>query len=120
MRAILATILAFAALQLAACAQMAWIRPDTTPEQAEADLAHCGEEAWREASYRTWAYQSLTPVMTRDAFGRPYFIPFGPFLRSPFDDRFFEEHRLAQFCMRAKGYALTIQPSPRAASTGSP
>ena len=106
MRAILATILAFAALQLTACAQMAWIRPDATPEQAQQDLAHCEEEAWREASYRTWAYQSLTPVMTRDAFGRPYFMPFGPFLRSAFDDRFFEEHRLAQFCMRAKGYAL--------------
>jgi hypothetical protein len=36
----------------------------------------------------------------------PGSTPFSPFLRSPFDDRFFEEHRLAQFCMRAKGYAL--------------
>ena len=95
-----------AALLLAACAQMAWVRPDATPEQVEQDVADCDEMAWREASYRAWAYQPLSPAVVRDSSGRPYFIPFDPFVRSPFDDRFFEEHRLSHFCMRAKGYAL--------------
>jgi hypothetical protein len=98
--------IAFAVLQLAGCAQMAWVRPDATPEQVQQDLAQCDEMAWREASYRAWAYQPLTPAVVRDSFGRPYFIPFDSLVRSPFDDRFFEEHRLSHFCMRAKGYDL--------------
>lgn len=106
---------AFAALQLAACAPMAWVRPDATPEQVQQDLAHCDEEAWREASYRSWMHQPLTPVVALDPLGRSYYMPFGPFVRSPFDDRFFEEHRLTHFCMRAKGYALqAAQPKDAA------
>lgn len=99
-------IVAFAALQFAGCAQMAWVRPDATAQQVQQDLAHCDEEAWREASYRAWAYQPLTPMVVRDSLGRPYYMPFGPVVRTPFDDRFFEEHRLSHFCMRAKGYEL--------------
>lgn len=114
-------ILAAALAGLTACTSMAWVRPDATPEQVQQDLAHCDEEAWREAAWRSSFWQPLGPVWVRDAWGRPFYLPYDPFIRSPFDDRFFEEHRLSDFCMRAKGYRLvTIQPSPEAASGGKP
>ena len=49
--------------------------------------------------------------------------PYSPF-GDPFGDRYFEESRLTDFCMRAKGYELVpadkIQPSPEGASSGKP
>ena len=111
-------------LALNGCAPLYWVRPDTPPEQLEADLAHCQQEAWREASWRSSFYRPLGPTLLYDLHGRPYRVwPYTPF-SDPFGDRFFEESRLAQFCMRAKGYDLVpadrIQPSPEGASAGKP
>ena len=116
-----------ALILLGACTPMQWVRDEaTTPAQLDADAAYCQEEAWREARFRAWAWTPL-PVLARDAFGRPFITrPYSPFA-DPFGDPFFEEGRLAQFCMRAKGYRLepvdkaeTIQPSPENASGGKP
>lgn len=105
---------------LAACTPMQWVKEDVTPAQAEADAAHCQQEAWREAQFRSWAYRPFSPILLRDPAGRPYVAWNGPFF-DPYGERFMEESRLAQFCMRAKGYRLeTIQPSPEKASEGKP
>ena len=99
--------LAAAAVALCACTPMQWVREGgVVPEPAalENDSAGCRQLAWSEAQYRAWAYRPF-PYVSRDAFGRsyvawPYGYPYG------YRDPFFEEARLMNFCMRAKGYEL--------------
>jgi len=63
-------------------------------------------QAWREAQYRAFYYRPYGPFAGRGSFGRPFLgWPYGP-SSYPFGDPFLEETRLADFCMRAKGYEL--------------
>lgn len=127
MRPVIPTSLALAAFSLSACTPMQWVREGAVPapEALEQDSTACRQQAWREAQYRAWAYRPMMPIVTRNAFGRSYAVwPYGPY---PFGDPFFEEGRLADFCMRAKGYELvpvekaeTIQPSSGSSPTGKP
>src|SRR5262245_8228521 len=109
-----------ALLLLAGCAPMQWIKDGEPAEPAalEKDSAFCRQEAWREAQYRAWAYRPIAPVVTRDRFGRSTFVgwPYAPYAY-PFGDPFFDEARLADFCMRAKGYELVPAP-PKPAAAG--
>jgi hypothetical protein len=121
---------------------MEWVKPDASPEEANQDAMICQQEAWREARLRSWYYRPIGPMVARDAAGRPFVSwPAGAF-GGPFDDPFMEEGRLAQFCMRAKGYELvpsdkvqrppqeymqrdgkpaeTIHPSPSGTPSGKP
>jgi hypothetical protein len=87
-------------------------------------MEQCQLQAWREASWRAWVYSPFGPSVVHDMHGRRVLIwPYSPF-SDPFGDRFFEETRLAHFCMRAKGYELLpadkIQPSPGGAPAGKP
>jgi hypothetical protein len=116
-------LLAFV-LALAGCTPLHWVKPDASPVQLEQDMALCQQEAWREASWRSWFYRPLGPTWMQDLQGRRLLVfPHTPF-NDPFGERFFEESRLAHFCMRAKGYELvpadTIQPSPAGGSAGKP
>ncbi len=79
---------------------MDWVRPDATPEQLAADTQQCEQEAWREVNYYYAGYTPFGPWMYR---GDPFFHPVGPFF-NPYYDLTLEEQRLANFCMRAKGY----------------
>jgi hypothetical protein len=115
-----AHILSFgAALLLGGCTPMQWVKTDMTPEQFRADAQYCQQEAWREARFRAWASPRLaSPVVVRDAAGRPYVAwTHSPFY-DPFGDSFMEESRLAQFCMRSKGYRL--EPVEKAAPAEAP
>lgn len=94
-----------AGLALSACAPMEWVRPDTAPEQAKRDGVDCQQAAWREARSRDWFHSPYGPWPYRDVFGRRMFWPYNSF-GYPFDDPYLEEARLAQFCMRNKGYEL--------------
>lgn len=85
---------------------MEWVKPDTSPEQLNQDAAQCQQEAWREARWRSFLYRPFGPTLLHDRFGRPYLgWPYSP-LGDPFGDELMEESRLANFCMRAKGYEL--------------
>lgn len=85
---------------------MQWVKPGATPEQVNRDAAECQQEAWREARWRSFLYRPLGPTLLHDRFGRPFAgWPYSPFA-DPFGDVFMEESRLANFCMRAKGYEL--------------
>jgi hypothetical protein len=111
-------------LSAAGCAPLYWVRADTAPEQLDRDMQHCQQAAWREASWRASFYRPWGPSVIHDLHGRRLLVgPYSPF-SDPFGDRFFEESRLAHFCMRAKGYELVpadkIQPSPEGASAGKP
>jgi len=82
---------------------MEWTKPDATPEQLAADTQQCEQAAWSEANYYYYpGYRPFGPWLYR---GGPFFHPVGPFY-DPFYDGTMEEQRLANFCMRAKGYEL--------------
>lgn len=87
--------LALVSLLLAACAPMEWYRPDVSAAETEEDAKQCQDAAWRATS---WTYLSYGPY----PFGRAYWGPWA----SPYNDRFMEEARLADYCMQAKGYRL--------------
>lgn len=89
----------------AGCTPLQWVRQDATPEQLDLDMAHCQQEAWREAQWRAFMYRPFGPTLLTDGRGRRFFWPNSPF-GHPFGDQFMEESRLANFCMRAKGYEL--------------
>jgi hypothetical protein len=103
---------AAAVLVLAGCTPMEWIKPDVTPEEREQDAIACQQEAWHEARWRAWYYRPYPIAPFRDASGRFLFPgPYGYF-SDPFGDPFLEEGRLAQFCMRSKGYELVpVEPA---------
>jgi hypothetical protein len=107
-------------LFLAGCTPMQWVREGAVPatEVLETDSASCRQQAWREAQFRSWAYRPITPYVARDSFGRRSVAwPYGPFY-SPYGDPFFEESRLADFCMRAKGYDLVPVDKPAGKAPG--
>jgi hypothetical protein len=116
MRPAASSALAAAAVLLAACTPMAWVKADATPEQLREDAVQCQQDAWREASLRSWYYQPFGPSFLRDRFGNRIVTgPYGVF-PGPYGDPFMEESRLAQFCMRSKGYSLQRVEKGAAAS----
>ena len=107
MRRIAALALAGVAL-LAGCAPMQWVKADASPEQALADEDDCFQASLREAQARTWYYPSMVgPVVTPSAAGGGGLMmwPSGSMV-DPYGYQMLEQHRLAQFCMEAKGYKL--------------
>jgi hypothetical protein len=105
-------VLAATAL-VSACTPMQWVKPDVTAEQLQEDSIYCQQEAWREARMRSWYYRPFGPVFSRDASGRSFLGGlYGPY-DGPFGDPYLEEARLAQFCMRSKGYALQPVEKPK-------
>ena len=83
---------------------MEWTKPDATPEQLAADTQQCEQAASREVYYRYPGYTAFGPWVRRDAVGRPFvFQPAGTFY-DPYSDRYLDQSRFTNFCMRAKGY----------------
>ncbi len=106
------------ALAVSACAPMQWVKQDATPQQASEDSMACQQAAWHEARARSWYYRPLIPLAMRDPTGRHFFAwPYGPF-SDPYHDPLLEEGRLAQFCMRNKGYQLVPVEKPEVAGRG--
>ena len=118
-------LLLVALLALAGCTPMQWVRDGAAPapEVVEKDAASCRQQAWREAQYRGWAYQPYwwgPSLARRGSFGRsfaPWPYPYGPYPYA-WGDPAFEETRLADFCMRAKGYELLPVPKPAQKAPG--
>ena len=85
---------------------MYWAREGAQPEQARADAAECRHLAWQEALSWSWSAPPVAPYgLGWRSRGWPYGPVSSPF-RSPLDDPFFHESRLAAFCMESKGYRL--------------
>lgn len=103
MRRIAILVCSSAAL-LSGCSPMQWVKQNMSAEQFRADQQDCQQKAWREAQNRIWMYR-MEPV------AGPGFVvwPSGAFA-DPYGHQFFEESRLAQFCMEAKGYKLEAAP----------
>lgn len=110
MRCIRGIILS-ATIGLAACTPMQWVKPGADALRLGEDTAKCQQQARQEAWLGGWGFQPMMPMVVGDARGRrfvfwqrDYFDPFG--------DRFMEEHRLTNACLRANGYELV--PVPKA------
>jgi hypothetical protein len=109
-------LFALVALAFGGCTPLQWVRDGAVPEPevVEKDASTCRQQAWQEAQYRSWAYyRPYAPIVGRDPLGRRVVTwPYGPW-PYPFADPFFEEARLADFCMRAKGYQLVPIEAPK-------
>ncbi len=94
---------------VAACSfpQTRWEKAGVDDQAAVADLVACRHAAQQEA-FATYPY--------------PYGSPFFGYRRWAYveDNRFYAESRLANFCMRSKGYQLVTVPPPQAAAPESP
>ena len=126
----MARLIPLAFVLAAGCTPVQWAREDTTPEQFRQDVAFCQQEAWREAQFRSSLFldRSFVGTTVVDSRGRHIFVPYAPF-GDPFGYSYYDEARLTQFCMRAKGYQLapvdsakaeTIQPSEGGTPSGRP
>jgi hypothetical protein len=101
--------LAVLLLAVGGCASVAWTKPGVTEEEFAADSRQCQADAWQEANWMSldrtsmyggrWTYPD---PLGRPLMGYPY-APFG----DPLAERYVQEVRLAEFCMRSKGYELT-------------
>lgn len=95
---------------LAGCASMEWVKPEAGPEQLQADLAECQQQAWQESRSRMILYHPMAPAVVHDSLGRRFLVyPYGPFA-DPFGHQFMEEGRLTNFCMQNKGWTLQEVP----------
>ena len=105
--------LAFLAVLLCGCAPMRWEKADATVEQLQRDSIQCQQEAWRQAHAGAF-YSPSSPIVAQDSMGRATVTWPGGSFAGGFGDPLLEESRLAQFCMRAKGYEL-VPAEPRKA-----
>ncbi len=95
-------ILAAAAL-LGACTPMRWDHPAFGPEQAAQETSDCRQQAWIESQRNSFMYDGWRyPRYARGPDGRIRAYP-APYMMN---DRYFDEMRLADFCMRNKGFKL--------------
>ena len=94
-----------------ACTPMRWEHPQLGLANVEADTEECDSLAWRESwrygnGFGAWSYPRY--YRTRD--GRLLYYPTYPWGWGPRNDAFFEEMRLRDYCMRAKGYRAVPVP----------
>jgi hypothetical protein len=104
-------ILALAALlSLAACGPaLRWQHPSLSDAEAGAEYADCGRQAWSEAQSRAWMNRWSRPSYLRGRDGRLY--AYDPWSARPsFNDTWFDEMRLRDFCLRNKGFRLVPVP----------
>jgi len=100
-----------ALLAAAGCASMEWVKDGATPEQIAEDSKQCQDSAWHETNLR-WArsFGAYGPMQYQDSVGRRFLVwPWGPF-SDPYGDRYLEESRRTNYCMRARGYELKSVP----------
>jgi hypothetical protein len=122
MRHVLAV--AAATLLLAGCDRYTWERPGTTDTALQADYRDCRQQAQSEA-FRTYAFHSGFPIMGPGYWGYRHQPDYWYWRQRLESERFFYENRLANFCMRNKGYTLVkvaddVQAVPPAAPPVTP
>ncbi|MFM7345224.1 MAG: hypothetical protein ACKO1J_07655 [Tagaea sp.] len=93
------------ALPLAACGPpMRWEHPRLAGADAQAEFSDCSRQAWAETQNRAWMNRWMSPSYVRGRDGRLYAVD--PWRRPSFNDTWFEEQHLRDFCLRNKGFRL--------------
>ena len=101
-------LLAIAVLLSACGPPLVWVRPNTSTEQIQQDLAQCDNAALRETRFGYWpSWYGPSPYWPNHDY---------LFWRQQYEmDRQLDEQRLRDFCMRSRGYHLeAIQPATSA------
>ena len=96
------------ALLLAGCAAPQWAKEGASAEQLERDLKECQDAAFKEVNSRPHGYATMGPAVLAPPSERRLNAYPGTFA-DPHGDRFAEELRLENDCMRSRGY----QQAPR-------
>lgn len=92
-------------IALSACGPpMRWEHPRLSDSDARVEVTDCSRQAWSEAQQRAWMNRWTSPSYVRGRDGRLYAVD--PWRRSGFNDTWFEEMRLRDFCLRNKGFRL--------------
>lgn len=98
---------ALAAFLAVACTPMEWTRSGASPEDLRADMQQCQQQAWQEANSQMFHYYgAYGPFPYADPFGQRFMAWPDSFIHDLHGERFIEESRLANFCMRAKGWEV--------------
>jgi hypothetical protein len=101
-----------AALAVTACgAPSVYTKTGASEEVAKADLGDCRTAA-RDESWRSYGFGYAFGPGPWAGWGFGYGGGYGLWRQRLSSDRYFEEGRLTDFCMRNKGYTLT--PAPEA------
>jgi hypothetical protein len=93
----------------AGCTPVAWQHASLGVAPSQAELGECNQSAYLEAQRQAffygygYGYGPGWPRYTVDRFGR---FRYDPWARYAYNDRFFLERDLFDYCMRAKGYRL--------------
>ncbi|MBS0520843.1 MAG: hypothetical protein JSR90_19240 [Proteobacteria bacterium] len=85
-----------------------WEKAGSDEKATAADLSDCRRAARQEA-FDAWPYFVYGPPYW--GWGPPYWGP--PYWSGVSSDRFYNEGRLTDFCMRNKGYRLVTVTPPR-------
>ena len=89
---------------------MQWSRQDVGPEQLANDRRECEDQAIRKVQLRPYSTLTIGPMVHQDSVARRLnAYPGGPYA-DPYGERYMEEGRLADACMRARGYRLETMP----------
>lgn len=87
------------------CASAGWQKKDATAEQVRDDHAACQDAAFREANAKPHPYPTMGPVILQDSTAKRFGADRGAPFADPEGTRYTREMRLADECMRKKGYA---------------
>ena len=96
---------------------MQWVKPGADAAMLSEDTAQCYKQAQREAWLHSSMFPPTIPIVVRDAQGRSSVTWRHPYAYDPFGERFREEHRLMDFCLRVKGYSLVPLPEAKEVTT---
>jgi len=92
------------ALLVAGCASPQWTRPGASSEQLASDLKECQDSAFKEVNSRPHGYPTMGPAVLQAPSDRRLNQYPGTFA-DPYGERYAEELRLENDCMRKRGYA---------------
>ena len=91
-------------LLLAGCATPQWTKPGASSEQLASDLKECQDSAFKEVNSRPHGYPTMGPAVLQAPSDRRLNRYPGTFA-DPYGERYAEELRLENDCMRGRGYA---------------
>jgi hypothetical protein len=89
---------------LAGCASAGWQKKDASAEQTRTDQKACEDAAFREANAKPLPYPTMGPMILQDSSGKRFNADRGAPFADPEGTRYTREMRLADECMRKRGY----------------
>jgi hypothetical protein len=113
MRARSLIALALLGSAIVACTPVTWQHAQLGVAPSQVELGECNQAAYYEAQRQSFFYSFARPRYFVGRDGRYHYAPWGaPWAVNGYNDRFFLERDLFDYCMRAKGYRLVEAEAP--------